>query len=31
MGSDVGGCIVTDDDELAERVRFIGHSRGAVE
>ena len=30
MGSDVGGCVVTDDDELAERIRFVGHSRGAV-
>ncbi|MFQ6042243.1 MAG: DegT/DnrJ/EryC1/StrS family aminotransferase [Candidatus Poribacteria bacterium] len=30
MGSDVGGCIVTDDDELAEQLRFIGQSRGAV-
>lgn len=30
MGSDVGGCIVTDDDALAERVRFIGQSRGGV-
>ena len=29
MGSDVGGCVVTDDDELAERLRFVGHSRGA--
>ena len=29
MGSDVGGCIVTNDDELAERVRFLGQSRGA--
>jgi len=29
MGSDVGGCVVTDDDELAERARFIGQSRGA--
>ena len=29
MGSDVGGCVVTDDDELAERMRFIGQSRGA--
>ncbi|MBT5058804.1 MAG: aminotransferase class V-fold PLP-dependent enzyme [Gemmatimonadetes bacterium] len=28
MGSDVGGCILTDDDELAERARFVGHSRG---
>ena len=30
MGSDVGGCVVTDDDDLAERARFIGQSRGAV-
>ncbi|MFQ6096858.1 MAG: DegT/DnrJ/EryC1/StrS family aminotransferase [Armatimonadota bacterium] len=29
LGSDVAGCVVTDDDELAERLRFIGHSRGA--
>ncbi len=29
MGSDVGGCVITDDDELAERIRFIAHSRGA--
>ncbi len=29
MGSDVGGCVVTDDDELAERIRFLGQSRGA--
>lgn len=29
MGSDVGGCVVTEDDELAERIRFIGQSRGA--
>ena len=29
MGADVGGCVVTDDDELAERMRFIGQSRGA--
>ncbi|MEI6499773.1 MAG: DegT/DnrJ/EryC1/StrS aminotransferase family protein [Armatimonadota bacterium] len=28
LGSDVGGCVVTDDDELAERLRFVGHSRG---
>ncbi|MFC1526682.1 DegT/DnrJ/EryC1/StrS family aminotransferase, partial [Candidatus Latescibacterota bacterium] len=28
MGSDVGGCLITDDDELAERCRFIGQSRG---
>ena len=30
LGSDVGGCVVTDDDELAEKLRFIGQSRGAV-
>jgi len=29
MGSDTGGCVVTDDDDLAERLRFIGQSRGA--
>lgn len=29
LGSDVGGCVVTDDDELAERIRFLGQSRGA--
>ena len=28
MGSDVGGCILTNDDALAERVRFVGQSRG---
>jgi dTDP-4-amino-4,6-dideoxygalactose transaminase len=31
LGSDVGGCVVTDDDALAERLRFVGHSRGAQE
>ena len=31
MGSDVGGCVVTDDDELAERIRYLGQSRGAVQ
>ena len=31
MGSDVGGCTITDDDELAERARLIGQSRGGVE
>lgn len=31
MGSDVGGGITTDDDELAERIRFIGQSRGGVQ
>jgi dTDP-4-amino-4,6-dideoxygalactose transaminase len=30
MGSDVGGCITTNDDALAEKIRFIGHSRGAA-
>ncbi len=29
MGSDTGGCVITNDDELAERMRYIGHSRGA--
>jgi dTDP-4-amino-4,6-dideoxygalactose transaminase len=29
MGSDMGGCVVTNDDALAEKLRFIGHSRGA--
>ena len=28
LGSDVGGCVVTDSDALAERLRFIGQSRG---
>lgn len=31
MGSDGGGCVVTDDDDLAERLRFVGHSRGGVQ
>lgn len=30
MGGDVGGCLVTDDAQLAARCRFIGQSRGAV-
>ena len=30
MGSDIGGCLITNDDELAEHVRFVGQSRGAV-
>jgi len=30
MGSDVGGCLVTNDDKLADRARYIGQSRGAV-
>jgi len=28
MGSDVGGCLITNDDDLAERIRFVGQSRG---
>ncbi len=28
LGSDVGGCIITNDDVLAERIRFVGQSRG---
>ena len=31
MGSDLGGGIATNDDALAERLRFIGQSRGAVQ
>jgi len=31
MGSDVGGCVVTDDDDLAEKLRFIGQSRAGVQ
>ncbi len=31
LGSDVGGGIATNDDDLAERIRFIGQSRGAVQ
>jgi len=30
LGSDVGGCLVTNDDALAEQVRFIAQSRGAM-
>jgi len=30
MGSDIGGCVVTNDNELAERVRLLGQSRGGV-
>lgn len=28
MGSDTGGCLITNDDALTERARFVGHSRG---
>jgi perosamine synthetase len=31
LGSDVGGCVVTDDDALAERLRFVGQSRAGVD
>ncbi|MCD6359310.1 MAG: aminotransferase class V-fold PLP-dependent enzyme [Armatimonadetes bacterium] len=31
MGSDTGGCVITDDDDLAERLRFLGQSRAAVQ
>jgi len=31
LGSDVGGCVVTDDDALADRLRFVGHSRGGIQ
>ncbi len=31
MGSDTGGCVVTNDDELADRARFVGLSRGGVQ
>lgn len=30
MGADVGGCIVTNDEALAARLRFLGQHRGAV-
>lgn len=30
LGSDTGGCIITDDGDLAERIRFIGQSRGGA-
>lgn len=30
LGSDLGGCVATNDDALAEKIRFIGHSRGGV-
>jgi perosamine synthetase len=30
MGSDTGGCIVTNDNVLAERMRFIGQLRGST-
>jgi perosamine synthetase len=30
MGSDMGGCVITNDQELADKIRYIGQSRGAV-
>ena len=30
MGSDVGGCMVTNDTDFYERARYMGQSRGAV-
>jgi perosamine synthetase len=30
MGSDIGGCVITDDGALAERMRLVGQSRGAL-
>jgi perosamine synthetase len=30
IGSDIGGCLVTDDDRLAQAARLAGHARGAV-
>ncbi|MFH1919356.1 MAG: DegT/DnrJ/EryC1/StrS family aminotransferase [Planctomycetota bacterium] len=30
LGSDIGGCVVTDDDELAQQVRVIGQGRGVT-
>jgi len=30
MGSDMGGCIITNEDRLAERMRFYGQSRAGV-
>jgi dTDP-4-amino-4,6-dideoxygalactose transaminase len=30
MGSDTGGCLVTNDDAVAERARFLGQSRGGL-
>lgn len=30
IGSDIGGALLTNDEQLAERIRFIAQSRGAV-
>lgn len=29
MGSDTGGCVLTNDDHIAERCRYVGQARGA--
>ena len=29
MGADMGGCIITNDDDFADRLRYIGQARGA--
>lgn len=29
MGADTGGCVLTNDDRLAERCRYVGQARGA--
>lgn len=31
MGSDIGGGVLTDDDDLAERLAFMGQSRGGIQ
>lgn len=31
MGSDIGGCVVTNSDEIAEEVRYRGQARGAYD
>jgi len=31
IGADVGGCVVTDDDQLAEEIRYRGQARGAYQ
>jgi dTDP-4-amino-4,6-dideoxygalactose transaminase len=31
MGSDIGGCVVTDSDAIADEVRYRGQARGAYE
>ena len=31
MGADIGGCVATNDDDLARRVRLLGQERGVTE